>query len=191
MGWMYTARDSPRFQHNSGKPDECSPSAQCQHPPRRCRAPSCTRCCRAPSCSRPCPHPKRPRSASSTSSCCKHSPDRDDSSETDEPAVRIRIIRHKGQYSISTKPSTENNAPFGPNPLKYFLDVDDKAPAGKLSIEAKYNDCNFDYTCSKTSFVLDFMPPGQPCLRRDEAPSTPANSKKVCIAKCAKQKTKS
>ncbi|KAF9807812.1 hypothetical protein SFRURICE_000593 [Spodoptera frugiperda] len=170
MGWLYTARDAPEHQlrcgwrpghiscpvlrkieaHNCVK-TECTPS------PSICCRPTCSRpaCCMPPKCVTVCP---------SSLSCCKQSPC---------GQALIRIIRHGGNYSITTKPSNVSNAPSGPYPLKYVLNVDDDEPArgpnppppARYSVEAKFNDYHFDYTSSQSSFVLDFSPPEQRCFK--------------------------
>lgn len=95
----------------------------------------------------------------------------------------LRVIRHAGKYSIVTDPP--DNSPSGPYPLKYVLNCDpnDIDEGVKFSLEAKYNDYCFDYTSSKTSFVLDFSPPDQGCYKpypKDLcAPCTPG-----CLMPC-------
>ncbi|GBP49190.1 hypothetical protein EVAR_46208_1 [Eumeta japonica] len=155
MGWLYNAKSSPQHQlrcgwrpghiacpvlrmiekHNCWKARQCSTCKSC------CAEPCLAVCC--------------------TDQCftsCKDSPSQD------KPL--IRIIRHGGQYTISTKPSNIDNSPYGPYPLKYVLNTEDEEYGklkGKYSVEAKYNDYCFDYTCSQASFVLDFTPPETKC----------------------------
>ncbi|CAG9583268.1 unnamed protein product [Danaus chrysippus] len=164
MGWHYTAKDAPEHQlrcgwrpghiacpvlrrieqHNCMKSSECSPCvSSCGKPP--CYKP----CCMPPKCVAVCP---------SIPTCCKPP------SPCNQPS--IRIVRHGGRYTISTKPSNISNAPSGPYPLKYVLNTDDDDQTdAKFSVEAKFNDYNFDYTSSQSSFVLDFSPPESRCFK--------------------------
>lgn len=113
-----------------------------------CPPPSCGGPCPPASCGNPCGSPCGPPS--------------------DQPL--IRIMRHNGEYTITTKPSNIDNSPSGPYPLKYFLDTDDSDLSSNLikySVEAKYNDSQFDYTSSQSSFVIDFTPPPMsPCVKK-------------------------
>ncbi|CAH2041366.1 unnamed protein product, partial [Iphiclides podalirius] len=134
--------------HNCTKTGECAPCS------RSCSRPTCLKpCCNTPKCISVCP---------STNSCLKQA-------IFGQPL--IRIIRHGGQYSICTKPSKISNAPSGPYPLKYVLNTvdtdnpEDREGAAKYSVEAKFNDYQFDYTSSQSSFVLDFSPPNQKCYK--------------------------
>lgn len=60
-----------------------------------------------------------------------------------------------------------DNSPSGPYPLKYFIDSDDGGTneKTKYSVEAKFNDTQFDYTTSTGSFVIDFTPPPGGCKK--------------------------
>lgn len=99
--------------------------------------------------------------------CCTINGNQSGANKTPPPPPLIRIIRHNGNYTICTKPSDISNAPTGPYPLKYVIDVDDnvttpanpRGPKPKYSVEGKFNDYHFDYTCSQASFVIDFSPP--------------------------------
>lgn len=128
----------------------------------------CTPCT---SCTKPCfsPPPKCFSVCPTSTTSCKQAP---------SPQPLIRIVRHGGQYKICTKPSNVTNAPSGPYPLKYVLNTDDDdTKDAKYSVEAKFNDYHFDYTCSKSSFVLDFSPPEQTCFK-------PCPKKSVTCMKC-------
>lgn len=127
-------------------PSPCRPLSPCCFKP-TCLKPSCSKpVCGSPSCVAVWPPP-----------CCNKAPC---------GLPLLRIVRHGGQYSISTEPSNVSNAPSGPYPLKYVFDTDGKSePAAKYSVEAKYNDYQFDYTSSTASFVLDFTPPDR-CVRK-------------------------
>lgn len=175
MGWLYNAKDSPEHQLRCGwrpghilcpvlrrmeQHNSCTKSVECGRCPSRtcCRTP-CSKPSCAPSktCHKICPSPP---CISSTPSCTK---------TCSYPGqVLIRIIRHGGNYTISTKPSNISNAPSGPYPLKYVFNVDNEEPLSqnvKYSVEAKFNDYQFDYTSSQSSFVLDFSPPEQRCIK--------------------------
>lgn len=131
-------------QHNCMKTGECS---------------QCPSICSRQPCSKPCCLPPKCLALyQSSPSCCKQP-------ICGQPL--IRIIRHGGQYTISTKPSDMNNAPSGPYALKYVLNTDknDSGINAKYSVEAKFNDYHFDYTSSQSSFVLDFSPPEQRCYK--------------------------
>ncbi|XP_063385500.1 uncharacterized protein LOC134671570 [Cydia fagiglandana] len=179
MGWMYCAKSSPRFQQRCGwRPGHVSCTVLrrieahngsreiCAICPSRCSSRVCSsRCpprlyCSRP-CSRPCPRP-----------CVKPCfPSPSCSGPTCPPGMPlIRIIRHAGKYKICTKPSNLNNSPCGPYPLKYVLNADsDTSSTTKFSIEAKFNNYQYDYTSSQTSFILDFSPPptcSRPCPKR-------------------------
>nr|XP_026493905.1 uncharacterized protein LOC113399085 isoform X2 [Vanessa tameamea] len=178
MGWLYTAKDAPEHQLRCGwrpghiscqvlkriEQHNCMKSSDCTPCPSSCSRTPCSKsCCMPPKCIAICP---------SSTSCCK------------TPACStqplIRIIRHGGQYSICTKPSNISNAPSGPYPLKYVLNTDenDNLPtAAKFSVEAKFNDYHFDYTSSQSSFVLDFSPPEQKCIK-------PCTKKSVLCLTC-------
>ncbi|XP_046967974.1 uncharacterized protein LOC124535708 [Vanessa cardui] len=166
MGWHYTAKDAPEHQLRCGwrpghiscqvlkriEQHNCMKSSDCTPCPSSCSRTPCSKsCCMPPKCIAVCP---------ASTSCCK------------TPACStqplIRIIRHGGQYSICTKPSNITNAPSGPFPLKYVLNTDENeksSTAAKFSVEAKFNDYHFDYTSSQSSFVLDFSPPEQRCMK--------------------------
>ncbi|CAB3247312.1 unnamed protein product [Arctia plantaginis] len=182
MGWLYNAKDSPEHQlrcgwrpghiscpvlkkieqHNCWTKGECTPCSS-----RICPTPSCSKpCCLPIGCMRPPPCPRVPSCGrspclSSSPSCCRL--------PCPTGQAIIRIARHCGNYTISTKPSNLNTSPSGQSPLKYVLNVDEEpGPPGekaKFSVEAKYNDYHFDYTSSQSSFVLDFTPPEQRCVK--------------------------
>ncbi|XP_047028544.1 uncharacterized protein LOC124636482 [Helicoverpa zea] len=169
MGWLYTARDAPEHQLRCGwRPGHISCPVLRKIEAHNCVKSVCTPCpsiCSRPPCVKPCClPPKCVTVCPSSPSCCKPPPC---------GQALIRIIRHAGNYSICTKPSNISNAPSGPYPLKYVLNIDDEepvpgappSPAPKYSVEAKFNDYHFDYTSSQSSFVLDFTPPEQKCYK--------------------------
>ncbi|XP_063365185.1 uncharacterized protein LOC134653721 [Cydia amplana] len=171
MGWMYCAKSSPRFQQRCGwRPGHISCTVLrrieahngsreiCAVCPSRCSSRPCpSRCssraiCSRP-CSRPCLKPCFPPPSCSGPPCPAGMP-------------LIRIVRHGGKYKICTKPSNLDNSPSGPYPLKYVLNADaDTSSTTKFSIEAKFNDYQYDCTSSQTSFILDFSPPPTSCAR--------------------------
>ncbi|XP_063538674.1 uncharacterized protein LOC134747926 [Cydia strobilella] len=176
MGWMYCAKSSPRFQQKCGwRPGHISCTVlrrieahngsreTCAICPSRCSSRPCpSRCSSRPICSRPC-------SRSCSRACVKpcFPPPSSCSGPTCPPGMPlIRIVRHGGKYKICTKPSNLDNSPSGPYPLKYVLNADaDTSSTTKFSIEAKFNDYQYDYTSSQTSFILDFSPPPTSCAR--------------------------
>ncbi|XP_041981129.1 uncharacterized protein LOC121734610 [Aricia agestis] len=155
-GWLYNARDAPDHQLRCGwRPGHIScsvlrrmeqyynrNSSECKPCPSVCSK-----------CSKICPHVFKLPTNPSTMPL-----------QQKENQPLIRITRHGGQYSICTKPSNITNAPSGPYPLKYVLNTQpDTSNQPKVktrfSVEAKYNNYQFDYTTSNTSFILDFTPP--------------------------------
>ncbi|KAL4715781.1 hypothetical protein ACJJTC_006360 [Scirpophaga incertulas] len=162
MGWLYSAKDSPEHQLRCGwRPGHISCDVLKKIEQHNCLKEGCCNVC--PICPRttcstePCCNAPPKCLTFSSNPCCKPSP------ICNQPL--IRVVRHEGQYSITTKPSDISNAPSGPYPLKYVLNTDENdSPANaKYSVEAKFNDYHFDYTSSQSSFVLDFSPPLAKC----------------------------
>ncbi|XP_063625025.1 uncharacterized protein LOC134796752 [Cydia splendana] len=181
MGWMYCAKSSPRFQQRCGwRPGhvsctvlrriEAHNGSICAICPSRCSNRLCSSRCPSRSiCSRPCSRPcPRPCSRPCVKPCFPSPPCSGSTCPSGMPL--IRIIRHAGKYKICTKPSNLDNSPCGPYPLKYVLNADaDTSSTTKFSIEAKFNNYQYDYTSSQTSFILDFTPPpscSRPCPKR-------------------------
>ncbi|XP_047997763.1 uncharacterized protein LOC125235294 [Leguminivora glycinivorella] len=184
MGWMYCAKSSPRFQQKCGwRPGHISCTVlrrieahngsreTCRICPSRCSTRPCASRCSSRPCSRPCSRTCLFKSCSRACSrpCLKpcFPPPSSCSGPACPPGTPlIRIIRRGGKYKICTKPSNLDNSPSGPYPLKYVLNADtDTNSSTKFSIEAKFNDYQYDYTSSQTSFVLDFCPPPSTCAR--------------------------
>ncbi|XP_061717981.1 uncharacterized protein LOC133525661 isoform X2 [Cydia pomonella] len=200
MGWMYCAKSSPRFQQRCGwRPGHISCTVlrrieahngsreTCAICPSRCSTRPCpSRCSSRPICSRPCSRACLYKSCSRACSrpCLKpcFPPPSSCSGPTCPPGMPlIRIVRHGGKYKICTKPSNLDNSPSGPYPLKYVLNADaNTSSTTKFSIEAKFNDYQYDYTSSQTSFILDFSPPPTSCAR-----PCPKRSILCMFGKCA------